>query len=100
MLSDIFANSRARGKASRDSKGIVLQAHPLDMTAPGRRPSAGEMPVAKPQSLSEAAAEPAMLALPELAVCSPSVKKACLDSIFNEIIGDEPRFADHIENLL
>lgn len=97
MLSDIFANVRTRSKSDSGSKGIVLQAHPLDMTAPGRRPSVGPMPVAKPQSLSEAAVEPLLPSLP--IESKEPAKRPCLDNLFDEIIEAEPRFAEHIENL-
>lgn len=100
MLSDIFANSRTR-KTSKESgsKGIVLQAHPLDMTAPNRRPSVGTAPTAA-KSLSEVAAELRPPSLPEPSeVKMPEAKGPSLNSLFDEIIEDEPRFARHLENL-
>lgn len=100
MLSDIFANSRARRTTKESvSKGIVLQAHPLDMTAPNRRPSVGPAPVAA-KSLSEVAAELLPPSLPEpTEVKLQEAKGPSLNSLFDQIIEDEPRFASHLEDL-
>lgn len=86
---DIFANSAKKGKGS---KNIVLQAHPLDMTAPNRRDAFTAMPKA-PQNERH---ETRTVEMPRIE--APS-RELCLNDIFNQILGDEPKFADHVENL-
>lgn len=86
MLYDVFANMGTREK-SRGSKAIVIQAHPLDMSAP-KRQATEQMPIAKPESLNKIEKQ------------EPAAKRPCLDTLFNEIVQIEPRFAFHVENLL
>lgn len=88
MLADFFNKQTVKPI----SKSIVLQAHPLDMSAPNRRPS-----VMSPKQMKDAE-EAELLAKAEKEIPEPVFKEKsfCLDDIFTEIIIDQPVFAQQV----
>lgn len=88
MLVDLFNKQTAKPA----SKGIVLQAHPLDMSAPNRRPS-----VMSPKQIKDAE-EAELLANAEKEIAEPVLKQKsfCLDDIFSDMVIDQPIFAQHV----
>ena len=83
---------KAGSKNAVASKAIKLQAHPLDMSAPGRKDRNGfAMPQMEIDFDRKAASEPAESEVEE----APA--KFCLDNLFDEIVDEQPGFATHIE---